>query len=124
MAATLAACTLAYGPNTEDRCQWCGGDSPRGEWCSPGCEAAFAEAHVWTRARAAALRRAAHRCRWCHRRRGVEVHHDPPVGADGYGTGCQHHPEHLVVLCPEHHRDAHANLRAKPGKQLALFRAA
>lgn len=122
----MAACPLAFGPNRERRCWWCGQSVPRGrlEWCSQACEAAADDAHTWTRARQAAIRRAGHRCRYCTRR-DVEVHHDPPVPTrGGYGPGCQHHPEHLHVLCPAHHRHAHQNLRAKPGKQLSLFRAA
>lgn len=85
------------------------------------------DAHLWPRARAAALRRTARRCQGMgsvHRGR-ITVHHDPPVSREGgYGPGCQHHPEHLRVLCRGHHDWEHARLRAKPGTQLALFRAA
>jgi hypothetical protein len=119
-------CTLAYGPNDDGRCWWDGRPIPpgRARWCSARCETAYDEAHIWHLARDAAIRRAAGRC-WCGTRTRIEVHHDPPVPRDGgYDPGCQHHPERLQVLCKRHHADAHRNLRAKPGTQLALFRAA
>lgn len=124
---TTAACGLAYGPNDEGRCEWDGrplkGDGP---WCSSKCRDAWLDAHLWPRARAAALARAARRCRapgQCVGR--ITVHHDPPVPLEaGYAPGCQHHPELLHVRCEGHHRFEHRNLRAKPGSQLALFRAA
>lgn len=121
-----AVCSLAYGPNLLGLCEWDGALVPpgRSRWCSTACEVAFDEAHIWTLARAAASRRAAHRCRRCNSRDEIEVHHDPPVPlVDGYAMGCQHHSDRLVVLCRKDHRAAHANLRAKPGKQLTLFAA-
>lgn len=126
LAARVAACSLAYGPNDDRRCWWCGDRVPAGryEWCSQGCEATWEDAHVWPRARRAAIRRAAHRCRWCPSR-DVEVHHDPPVGDLGYGPGCQHHPDYLAVLCPDHHRAEHRRTtRVRPGRQMVLFNAA
>lgn len=122
----LAACTLAYGPNTDRACWWCGGPVPGGrmEWCSQACERAFEEAHVWSRARAAALARAAHRCAAaaCKVRHDVEVHHRTPVGPRGYGVGCQHHGDNLLVLCGAHHDEQHRRMR--PGRQMPLFVAA
>lgn len=121
------SCALAHGPNDDGLCWWDGRPIPahRSRWCSVRCERAFDEAHVWSLARTAAVVRAAGRCRVCRGRDRIEVHHDPPVPAlSGYEDGCQHHPDRLHVLCHADHRHAHRNLRAKPGAQLALFRAA
>jgi len=122
-----ADCSLAYGPNEDGRCEWDGRQVPRGRarWCSPACEQAFDEAHLWPLARPAAVRRAAGRCIRCSSRADIEVHHDPPVPAvGGYEASCAHHPDRLHVLCRKDHQAAHRNLRAKPGTQLTLFRAA
>lgn len=85
---------------------------------------AWQENHVWSFARAAALARDEERCTICGDPEDLEVHHDPPVGKRGYGMGCQHHQDKLHTLCVTHHLEAHAVLRAVPGAQLALFRAA
>lgn len=122
-----ASCTVAYGPNPAGRCEWDGQTIRVGgfRWCSTACRDAFEAAHNWPAARAAALRRAARRCQVCGARARLEVHHDPPVDKDtGYEPGCQHHPDRLTVLCSTHHALRHRWLRAKPGTQLALFRAA
>lgn len=120
--ALTARCALAYGPNVDGLCEWDGRVVParRVRFCSDACRAAAEEAHRWPQAKAAALRRAARRCVRCGAH-GVEVHHVLPVGEAGYGPGCQHHADNLLVLCPEHHRDEHARLRAQPGAQLVLF---
>lgn len=116
-------CLLAYGPNTHGLCEWDGRAVPEGrtQWCSVGCSAAWLDAHNWPRARAAALRRTARRCQVC-RAQPVHVHHLAPT--ETYAPSCSHHADNLLVLCPEHHAHEHSLLRAKPGAQLALFRAA
>ena len=60
-------CDLAYGPNSEGRCHWCGEARPgrRYRWCSDECQAAAVCQHVWTHARAAALRRDVYTCVRC-----------------------------------------------------------
>lgn len=121
-----ATCALAYGPNSDGLCNWDGRPLPtrRTRWCSPECYRAWREAHVWSLARTAALRRSGGRCAHCERRDGVQVHHAVPVAPVGnYGPGCAHHPDRLIVLCPPHHAAAHRNLRAKPGEQLVLIAA-
>lgn len=120
-----ADCSLAFGPNDDALCWWCGRALPgvRTVWCSTRCEATFRENHEWPIAREAALLDSAGRCEVCGRRGRVEVHHEQPV-TRGYGPSCEHHRENLTVLCKAHHTERHTRLRAKPGTQLALFRAA
>jgi 5-methylcytosine-specific restriction endonuclease McrA len=120
---STAACSLAYGPNSDGRCEWDGRPLPplRVEFCSTACEHAFREAHEWPLARVEARARAAGRCQVCAARP-IEIHHVEPV--DDYGPGCQHHASNLAGLCRTHHAEAHRRLRAKPGTQLDLFRAA
>lgn len=108
----LTGCTLAYGPNSERRCEW-DGRGLRGRqkrWCSRACADAAVANHCWTDARAAALKRDHSRCVVCGDPFTLQVHHDPV--APDYKTGCQHHLGTLTTLCRAHHVDAHAALRA------------
>jgi 5-methylcytosine-specific restriction endonuclease McrA len=114
------SCTLAFGPNGDNRCWWDGRPVPahRTRWCSTGCEHAFDEAHLWPAARAAARRRSAGRCTVCGSRAQFQVHHRIPV--EDYGPGCQHHPENLEPLCSAHHRERHRRATAAKPVQLTL----
>lgn len=129
-------------PNPTKRgCDWCGGALPKRcrRWCSRACEGEWWHNHVWTYARAEALRRAevrdgaggfvGWRCAHCagvfvtpESRTGhalivrsggaVEVNHIVPCkGAHGQ-AGCHHHLAGLEVLCPPCHRDVTARQRA------------
>lgn len=116
----LTRCSLAYGPNPDHLCVWCGEPVAPGApepWCSNECRAAFDVAHVWPLARAAALLRNARRCSWCSRR-AEHVHHFPET-EHGYENGCAHHADRLTPLCRTHHRAAHDGA-AKRGGQMAL----
>jgi hypothetical protein len=121
----LSRCLLAHGDHDDGRCSWCGIalTARRRRWCSEACSRAWSENHFWSAARAAALRRNDGRCEICGDPEEPEVHHDPPVGDRGYSAGCQHHQDRLAVLCPTHHRAAHAGMRLGPGETLqpALF---
>lgn len=63
----LRGCSLAYGPNDEHRCEWCGEalTGRRTRWCSDECPRAALDQHAWTNARAAALRRDVYTCTRC-----------------------------------------------------------
>lgn len=78
--------------------------------------------HCWRAARREALRRARGRCEVCGESDGVEVHHDSPVGPEGYGgRSCAHHQENLYVLCAIHHREhEQARRAAERGKPTQL----
>ena len=78
--------------------------------------------HVWSVARQAALARDGFTCQTCSVTdwdATLHVHHVSPV-TDGYGPGCAHHLDGLIVLCPQCHADVHRWLRAPEGTQLAL----
>lgn len=125
----VLVCPTAYGANPLGLCLWCGAPRPDGRdrWCSDLCADTFRQNHVWRSARAAALTRAARRCRACGSRTGLQVHHIDPVGSHGYAAGCCHHQENLIVLCDYHHREAdEARRRAGRGwpNQLSILTAA
>lgn len=90
-------CDLAAGDRA-GACSWCGAPLPprRVRWCSDTCAHAYADQHVWTAARRAALDRDGYRCTRCEARPPrLEVHHryelDP--ARHGYEPGCEHHLE-------------------------------
>ena len=62
-------CALAFGDNTDGRCNWCGVEltGRQVRWCSPDHRDIFAIHHYWTDARAAALKRDARTCQRCGR---------------------------------------------------------
>lgn len=99
------SCPLAHGDNDERLCAWCGDPLPKGRrrWCSDECGRAYSDNHSWTSARQAAKERDGFRCAECGASYPLEVHHKDPVGARGYGHGCQHHLDGLVTLCRGHH---------------------
>jgi hypothetical protein len=116
----LTRCRVAHGDQRDRRCAWCGGELParHRRWCSDACQDEWWINHVWRHARVAALERAGHRCQaaTCAETEDLEVHHRVPVEPrTGYAMGCQHHQENLEVLCPGHHRERHALLRAPAG---------
>lgn len=75
--------------------------------------------HVWSSARAEAIRRAEGRCEVC-RSEPVEVHHDPPLAGQGRGPSCAHHQDRLRVLCRRHHLERHVAMRAPAGYAIQL----
>lgn len=115
------------GPRQDGRCGACGRGlpSPRGSWCSNVCELAWRINHIWSAARAEAIRRAGGRCEVCGSADGIQVHHDPPVrGRGGYARGCAHHQRALHVVCEGHHRELERLLRhPNETRQLALIAA-
>jgi hypothetical protein len=122
----LGPCRLAYGDRDATRCAWCGDPIPAGRrrWCSERCSRGYTVNHYWPAARAFALADQHHRCAICGDPEDLEVHHDPPVARRrGYGNGCQHHQDRLLVLCSYHHHERHKALRARPGTttQLSLL---
>lgn len=125
----LDRCVLAHGDHDDGRCAWCGETLPWGRrrWCQDSCATAWRDNHVWTFARNAVLARADYECERCGdpgtTSRPLHVHHDPPVRGNR-GTGCRHHQNRLKVLCQDCHVLAHREMDARPGAQLALFRAA
>lgn len=126
----LDRCRLSRGDPTLGTCEWCGDPLParHRRWCSDACAAEFRDNHFWPWARERALRDADRRCIRCAMPEGIEaleVHHDPPLRGKGRNQpGCQHHQEKLHVLCHDDHVLAHRVMEARPGSQLALFRAA
>lgn len=121
----LQHCSLAHGDHADGLCAWDGQPLPplRRRWCSDACEYAWRANHVWAVARTAALRRDGHRCTVCRDGEELEVHHDPPAPRRRSGTyahGCHHHQSRLVTLCWLHHQEAHAIMRAEPGKVIQL----
>lgn len=50
-------CELAFGDNSDRRCNWCGAEltGRKERWCSSDCSRGFARNHYWTDARAAAV---------------------------------------------------------------------
>lgn len=82
------------------------------------CRANYAATHFWDEARREALRRAGGRCSRCGEEakselpyEGLEVHHGVPRNGGGYGPGCQHHQDNLVVLCHQGHLEVTAEQR-------------
>jgi len=106
-------CALAYGSNSEGRCEWDGRLLPprRRRWCAIDCQRAYATNHYWSAARARAVLLADGRCDICGDDEDLQVHHVVPVAP----IGGAHHQENLQVLCPTHHVAEHAVLRAHPG---------
>jgi hypothetical protein len=116
-------CALAFGPNDEGRCEWDGRPLPvrHRKWCSDECSRAYSRNHFWSTARPHAVRLADGRCDVCGSDEDIEVHHVRPVSpTGGYGAGCQHHQDNLLVLCALHHVEAHAALRAPAGTPLQM----
>jgi 5-methylcytosine-specific restriction endonuclease McrA len=138
-------CELAFGPNTERRCVWCGGKltGRRTRWCSEDCVEAWGRNHWWGSASRAARKRDAYTCRECGghwqypksgppvwagdqtvpgNQRYVEVHHIEPRRGTGYGSSCGHHLDNLLTLCARCHLRHTTAQRATPvgADQMAL----
>lgn len=106
----LRRCSLAAGAAPLG-CDWCGRTLTRRQrrWCSTLCENVFLVNHVWSEARARALRRDGYMCIQCGSPSKLEVNHIVPLGysvpgkADPYSASCLHHLSGLETLCHDHH---------------------